>query len=109
MSKSSIQKELIELSEQKYREALNKPGIDQDELRFLELMVQFFNNEDAIREAPRTITTGTLVHYGVDLVQAREMYKKLMEEVNRKYILIHPDSFIGFTEMMDTKVKKPEE
>ena len=94
MSKSypSIQEELIALSEQKYQEALNKPGIKQNELHLAELLVQLFKDEDKIREAPSTVITGGLVFYGIQYRKSREIYEKLMEEVNRKYVLIHPDS-----------------
>lgn len=94
MSKSypSIQEELIALSEQKYQEALNTPGIKQNELHLAELLVQFFKDEDKIREAPSTVITGGLVFYGIQYRKSREIYEKLMEEVNRKYVLIHPDS-----------------
>jgi len=94
MSKSypSIQEELIALSEQKYQEALNKPGIKQNELHLAELLVQLFKDEDKIREAPSTVIIGGLVFYGIQYRKTCEIYEKLMEEVNRKYVLIHPDS-----------------
>ena len=94
MSKSypSIQEELIALSEQKYQEALNKPGIKQNELHLAELLVQLFKDEDKIRQVPMTVITGGLVFYGIRYRKSCEIYEKLMEEVNRKYVLIHPDS-----------------
>jgi hypothetical protein len=94
MSKSfpSIQEELIALSEQKYQEALNTPGIKQNELELAELLVQLFKDEEKIRAVPRTVITGGLVFYGIPYRKTCEIYEKLMEEVNRKYVLIHPDS-----------------
>ena len=71
---------------------MNKPGIKQNELHLAELLVQLFKDEDKIREAPSTVITGDLVFYGIQYRKSREIYEKLMEEVNRKYILIHPDS-----------------
>ena len=88
----SIQEELIALSEQKYQEALSKPGMKPDELKLAELLVQLFKDEDKIRQVPMTVITGGLVFYGIRYRKSCEIYEKLMEEVNRKYVLIHPDS-----------------
>lgn len=94
MSKSypSIQEELIALSEQKYQEALNTPGMKPVELELAEHLVQLFKDEEKIRAVPRTVITGGLVFYGIQYRKTCEIYEKLMEEVNRKYVLIHPDS-----------------
>ena len=69
MSKSfpSIQEELIALSEQKYQQALNTPGIKQNELHLAELLVQLFKDEDKIREAPSTVITGGLFSMGFSI------------------------------------------
>ena len=72
--------------------ALNTPGIKQNELELAEHLVQLFKDEEKICAVPRTVITGGLVFYGIPYRKTCEIYEKLMEEVNRKYVLIHPDS-----------------
>ena len=85
MSKSfpSIQEELIALSEQKYQEALNTPGMKPVELELAEHLVQLFKDEEKIRAVPRTVITGGLVFYGIDCAEDR----------NYRIFTITPDGY----------------
>ena len=67
-------------------------GDETVELELAEHLVQLFKDEEKIRAVPRTVITGGLVFYGIQYRKTCEIYEKLMEEVNRKYVLIHPDS-----------------
>lgn len=86
-----MREELLVTAKKKYKEVMANPDSSDKEKRFNELLVKFFENEDAIREAPSNIAVGALVYYGHRIKEASEMYKELMEEVNKKYVLIHPD------------------
>ena len=86
-----MQEEIIATAKKKYKEVLENPNSDQDEKDYAKILVDFFQNEDAIREAPKIIPTAAFAYYGYDFETSYKMYDELMEEINKKYILIHPD------------------
>ena len=89
---TSVQERLIAEADRKYEEVLKNPNLSEDEINYAKKLTELFRYDDVLREGPKTLVITSLIYYGYDIVEGYQIYDNLMAELNKKYMLIHPDA-----------------
>lgn len=89
---TSVQERLIVEADRKYEEVRQNPESSEVEINYAKKLTELFRYDDVLRDGPKTLVITSLIYYGYDIVEGYQIYDNLMAELNKKYMLIHPDA-----------------
>ena len=75
----------------KIEEIANDPSVIDENKKFMNSAEKLFNNRDAILQCPKSVILGTLLYIGYPYSEIRDVYDKLIEELNKVYKMVDPD------------------
>ena len=76
----------------KKESVLADPDETEADKRFIVTSEKLFQDSDAILNCPRSVILGLLMYVGYPHAETRTVYDELIEELNRVYTMIDPDS-----------------
>ena len=79
------------MAQKKYEDIKDDPNVIEADKKLAANSIKLFNNEDALLGSAKSTILGILYFIGYEHKDVRKIYDDLMQEINKKYTLVHPD------------------
>ena len=98
----------IRVRAQKKREEVLRDYPDNpDKIRFADMTVKFFSNQDYISGSKEFVVSRLLYYLGYPMTELRDVYDRLLKEINRSYPVVSPEMLAKLLE--EKKADHPKE